>query len=335
MTTAVGRVPCRVAPCPGPPPLSWGSSGFFTEAGCVTAAWPREPSGVLKHARCWCRPRSGCLRVPAASSAWAVERLSREKRGARRKARAPGAARGSHPRPGGSRGVLRAAGGGVPHSAAAAAALAFRAAPPPAAERAAPARGLGREVARPPRRVAVSSSTSGAPAGAEGEGCGSRAASPLPADRLRSATRPASGAGQPRPADARAEPSPSRGETGDERMNDTRAKLRSGPGSLPAAAREGPAAGVGGALPFWGRARPALPQAPGSRRPLPPPVPSLPCRHRRVRDAAPAGRSGPRAGAVRVGRARRRAGRASARVRAPRVAATWLILPVAYACLKA
>ena len=122
--------------------------------------------------------------MPAASSAWAVERLSREKRGARRKARAPGAARGSHPRPGGSRGVLRAAGGGVPHSAAAAAALAFRAAPPPAAERAAPARGLGREVARPPRRVAVSSSTSGAPAGAEGEGCGSKAASPLPADRI-------------------------------------------------------------------------------------------------------------------------------------------------------
>lgn len=335
MTTAVGRVPCRVAPCPAPPPLSWGSSGFFTEAGCVTAAWPREPSGVLKHARCWCRPRSGCLRVPAASSAWAVERLSREKRGARRKARAPGAARGSHPRPGGSRGVLRAAGGASPTPPLPP--LHWLSVPHPRLLRSEPPR-QGASVARSRARLGGSPSPLARPVlprARRERVVGVRQPLPSPPIALRSATRPASGAGQPRPADARAEPSPSRGETGDERMNDTRAKLRSGPGSLPAAAREGPAAGVGGALPFWGRARPALPQAPGSRRPLPPPVPSLPCRHRRVRDAAPAGRSGPRAGAVRVGRARRRAGRASARVRAPRVAATWLILPVAYACLKA
>lgn len=58
------------------------AQGLGTEPGCVTAAWPREPSGVLNHARCCrCWPRSVCPRVPAASSARAVGRPSRERTG--------------------------------------------------------------------------------------------------------------------------------------------------------------------------------------------------------------------------------------------------------------
>ena len=105
-------------------------------------------------------------------------------------------------------------------------------------------------------------------------------------------------------------------------------KLRSGPGSLPAAAREGPAAGVGRAPPpsLRGRAPPAGPALRRLGR-----VRRRRCHAATVAPVMPLPRvgAGERAGAVRVGRA----GRVSAR--APRVAATWLILPVAYACLKA
>ena len=87
-------------------PAQRGSSGFFTEPGCVTAAWPREPSGVLNHARRRCWPRSGYPQVPAASSAWAVGRLSQGKRGKK--------ASVGCTCPGGPRGVLRAAGGRPP-----------------------------------------------------------------------------------------------------------------------------------------------------------------------------------------------------------------------------
>jgi len=46
---------------PVPPllPTRWGSSGFFTEPGCVTAVQPCKPSGVLNHARCRCWPWAG------------------------------------------------------------------------------------------------------------------------------------------------------------------------------------------------------------------------------------------------------------------------------------
>lgn len=137
---------------------------------------------------------------------------------------------------------------------------------------------------------------------------------------------------------------------GEREAKESRRKLRSGPGSLPAAAREGPAAGVGGA--------PALvPRRPCPRRArfafagrrwvagaaaTVAPATAL-SRGSERRRAAPPPRGG---GAARVGRARAR--RRAAGVRgagatdgtrgesgAPRVAATWLILPVAYACLKA
>ena len=53
-----------------PAPRQRGAApGFLTEPRCVTAAWPRELSGVLNHARRRCRPRSVCPWVPAASSA--------------------------------------------------------------------------------------------------------------------------------------------------------------------------------------------------------------------------------------------------------------------------
>lgn len=242
--------PCRVVAAP---PTQWGSLGFFTEPGCVTAAWPREPSGVpeareaLVLASVW---------VPAGAGReqrWAAGRLSREN-GAREKASV-----GPHP-PGWA--PRRAAGGrgASPSAAGAAAASASRAAPPPAAERAAPA-GASVAGSHPPRRVAVSSSTSGAPAAG-----GASASPPSRCDGLRSAAGPASGAGQPRPAHAarsgRARPrmSPSRGrrERGAARG---RKKLRSGPGSLPAATREGPAAGVGPAPPLWGWRRRPCPGA--------------------------------------------------------------------------
>lgn len=175
-----------------------------------------------------------------------------------------------------------------------------------------PGRGASVAGRRPPRRVAVSSSTSGAPA-AGGKGRGKRV--PL--------SRPASGAGQPRPADAarsgrapaRLSP-PSRARRGGQRV-----RCRAAQRSVEKAAQRSRllARGVAGG----GRPPGPVPRRPsgdGAAGPAPVarasvvgglrrPVPSLPCRHRRVRDAAPAGRSGERAGAVRVGRARRRAGR--------------------------
>lgn len=182
-------VACEVLPSFPPPGRRGGvSSGFLTEPGCVTAAWPREPSGVLNHARRRCRPRSrvprGC-RPRAAPGGGAVEARNRGKKassGATQARVGPAACRGWQ--------------GGVPHRRCPPlVALASGAAPPPAAERAAPA-GASVAGSRPPRRVAASSSTSGAPA-ARG---GSR--SPPPADRPRSAAGPASGAGQPQPAHA-------------------------------------------------------------------------------------------------------------------------------------
>ena len=142
--SVAGRVPRRVSPFP---PARPGSSGFLTEPGCVTAAWPREPSGVLKHARRRCRPRSGCPRVPAASSAWVVGRLSQEKE---KRERVPRAAGGRPPPP--LPPLLRWL--SEPHR------RLLRSEPPRP--------GASVAGSRPPRRVAVSSSTSGAPA-ARGE----------------------------------------------------------------------------------------------------------------------------------------------------------------------
>lgn len=102
--------------------------GLVTEPGCVTAARPREPSGVLNHARRRCWPRSVCprgCRPRAALGRWGGRAFSvREGK----KGKAAGGAfplrRGRWP--------LRLV--PVPP-------------PPPAAERAAPARALGRRVA--------------------------------------------------------------------------------------------------------------------------------------------------------------------------------------------
>lgn len=108
-----------------------------------------------------------------------------------------------------------------------------------------------------------------------------------------------------------------------------REQLRSGPGSLPAAAREGPAAGVGRRASAGAAAGPA-PGAPASRSPGAAAVaPALPLP--RVGAAREPGRPG-------FGGARAPAGRGDGRtdgMARRRVAATWLILPVAYACLKA
>lgn len=111
---------------------------------------------------------------------------------------------------------------------------------------------------RPSRRVAVSSSTSGAPA------AGERVPLPLPPiacdlqpARLRGRVSPSRPVPRGAGAWPRVSPSRRRRERGAARE---RKELRSGPGSLPAAAREGPAAGVGCATPLWGWAPPALPR---------------------------------------------------------------------------
>lgn len=192
---------------------------------------------------------------------------------------------------------------------------------------------------------------------------------------------PASGAGQPQPStpsrvlrvtwtrgrlsegrvpgEREPTPSPHPGAGGAWRDREARVvrsrKLRSGPGSLPAAAREGPAAGVGRCR---GRPAPLRRFAAGEgwegpRAVLPFPAPgasglamasaaacrlaSLPCRHRRVRDAAPAGRSGERAGAVRVGRALAGgAGRSAllACLRGAAVGGGYLVDPASSICLS-
>jgi len=100
---AAGRVPPRVTPHPPPSRylLGWGSSGFFTEPGCVTAARPREPSGVLKHARRRCGPRAGLPVGAGRKQRRAVGRTNRDDRGQAKSERhgpKPRALCGPHPR---------------------------------------------------------------------------------------------------------------------------------------------------------------------------------------------------------------------------------------------
>ena len=159
---AAGRAPSPASPRPAA--ARRGSSGFLTEPGCVTAAWPREPPGVLNHARRRCWPRSGCPWVPAASSAGRRGGRAAKERAKRGRDRVCW----GRARPGGPGGVPRAARGASPSAAAAGAAFGFPCRPSALLQSEPPRQGASVAGSRPPRRVAVSSSTSGAPAAVGG-----------------------------------------------------------------------------------------------------------------------------------------------------------------------
>lgn len=238
--------------------------------------------------------------MPAASSARAVGRPSREK-----EERWPWAAGGRPPPP-------------RPLAASASS----RAASPPAAERAAPAKGprspgrtrLGGSLPPLARPVLV----------AAGRGDGVLSPLPQPSHRRPARSRERESELQ-EPTPARGAGGPAAGEregagacprlAGDGKARLPRESEKGGgetPGKPKAAQRSRLLArGGAGRAGRRGRSRasagaaPALPQARplrvrrspvGAAAATPPP-----CRHRRVRDAAPAGRSGERAGAVRVG----------------------------------
>ena len=312
--------PCR--PVAAPPPTRRGSLGFFTEPGCVTAAWPREPSGV---------PETREAPVPA--SVWVPAGAGREQRSgggaAEPRKRGKGSERGGRTRPGGPRGVPRAAGGrpppplalllrrlSVPHP------RPLRSEPPRQGPRSRGRTRLGRSLSPLARPVLPRQGESRVPlppsrrwpaiCSRAGLGGGSAPAGPCRAERARA------------PAHV-----PVSRETGARCRAREKESCAAVPAPCPRRRGKGrPPGSVPRRLSGDGAAGPA--QAPGSRPP-PPPVPSLPCRHRRVRDAAPAGRSGARAGAVRVGRARRRAGR-SARARA--AGGGYLVDPASSICLS-
>lgn len=253
-------------------PAPRGSLGF-TEPGCVTAVWPREPSGIqttpgagagLGPGARGCRPR-------AALGGGAAE--PNQSNGERSLSAGPHAARVWGPR-----GVPRVARGASPSAAAAAVSSAFRAAPPPAAERAAPA-GASVAGSRPPRRVAVSSSTSVAPA------AGERVVPRLPRRSPSICSRAGLGGGSAPAGRCRAERAlpraracpPSRGRRG---AREKRKSCVAVPAPCPRRRGKGRPPGSVGCCPSAAQAPPAPPLVPGSRPP--PPVPSLPCRHRRV-----------------------------------------------------
>lgn len=156
-----------------PAPRQRGAApGFLTEPRCVTAAWPRQLSGVLKHARRRCRPRSVCPWVPAASSAGrrgGRAESGKDARGGGERSHPPGSAptlpeakkRASEARGGGEGRVPLPAG----RRRSSCVSSAFRVPhcrPLPSEPR--PGEGASVPRSRPPRRVAVSSSTSHAPA---------------------------------------------------------------------------------------------------------------------------------------------------------------------------
>lgn len=274
------------------------------------AAWPCESSGVLNYARCWCWPQSVCPWVPATSSAWAV-----------------GAA---EPRERGKAKTMTVGGRGVSLSAAAAGCAGFfpchlpvccQASCPSEGPRSLGRTHLGRLL--PPLGCPVLTVAGGEDVG------GACPLSPTPPttaqlarwskgmnQRLREVQ-----AGWPRemgqswPATGEREGAwtcvPILQEMGkrschareQEGKNETKRKLRSSPGSLLAAAREGPAARVSRAPML---VLPALPRPRHScfafaSRQWVPAAPPLPCCHHCVHDAASVGQSGEGAGAVRVG----------------------------------
>ena len=209
-------------------------------------------------------PVLASVRVPVGAGRkqrWAAGRSSRERNG---RSEGETAYVGAAPARAGLEALLpRAARGASPSAAAAGAAFGFPCRPSALLQSEPPRQGASVAGSRPPRRVAVSSSTSGAPAAVGG---GKRVPSSSPAsrvflslcvpagcDRPRSAAGPASGAGQPRPARRRAEQAPRRPrvvpprvsppcrETTGARCRRARAskELLSGPGSSSAASREG------------------------------------------------------------------------------------------------
>lgn len=155
-----------------PAPRQRGAApGFLTEPRCVTAAWPRELSGVLNHARRRCRPRSVCPWVPAASSAGRrggrAESSRGKTKGGGERSRPPGSAptpRKSEPSERGAwwRGGPCPAPCRTPPQQLSARLSVPHCRPLPSEPR--PGEGASVPRSRPPRRVAVSSSTSDAPA---------------------------------------------------------------------------------------------------------------------------------------------------------------------------
>lgn len=276
--------------------------GVFTVPSCVNAARPREPSG------CPSKPREVPVLAPVrvAPVGAGRERRRAAVRPELSRAPVPPEKRAEREREGpGLEGRWGRGRGKRARSARTARLLLRRAAACRGASR--PVRGASVSGPRPPRRVAVSSSTSGAlcaarrgdasePGFAPPSGPPSAPTSPA-AGRAPPPTGrrggPASGAGQPRPSPvpraARATtqreaeplegggagPHPRARREREERERERRGKaqnrtkqkkrpalsgvtkLRSGPGSLPAASREGPAAG-GRPSP---RGHPALPAA--------------------------------------------------------------------------
>ncbi len=312
------RPPCR---CPRARP---------TESSCVTAERPREPQAYLFR----CERGVGAALVsgpgecrPRAASRWGgnrgkprgteAKRAAAEEEGTRRQR---GAAPGRAGEPGAARRVplriRRGVGaGGVRRPLlrlrAAAARVGFPAASPPAAERAAPGKGL-RSWGRARLEVAFSSSTSVSGGGAS-----------FPRPLLRRSRR----AGQPRPAVRRERESGSRG-GGPERAAESSCAAVPAPSPRGGGRRGRPGDRARLSVVVGERASEGTTEGRPPRREAFAPAAAAvdPARARRESRASRRERE--------RGKERERSAAGRARRVVPRGAATWLILPVAYACLK-
>lgn len=311
------RPPCR---CPRARP---------TESSCVTAERPREPQAypfrcergvgaALVSGPGECRPRAasrrggnrGKPRGTEAKRAAAEEGTRRQRGAAPGRAGEPGAARRVPLR------IRRGVGaGGVRRPLlrlrAAAARVGFPAASPPAAERAAPGKGL-RSWGRARLEVAFSSSTSVSGGGAS-----------FPRPLLRRSRR----AGQPRPAVRRERESGSRG-GGPERAAESSCAAVPAPSPRGGGRRGRPGDRARLSVVVGERASEGTTEGRPPRREAFAPAAAAvdPARARRESRASRRERE--------RGKERERSAAGRARRVVPRGAATWLILPVAYACLK-